>query len=68
MTCKHDAPCKNVETEVFGDWHSLQDPIGGVLDNEYSEVDTSGKPSELLCVNFVSCRLLYALELTVCFE
>ena len=68
MTCKHDAPCKNVEAKVFGDWHSLQDPVGRVFDNEYSEVNASGEPSKLSCVNFASCRLLYTLELTVCFE
>jgi len=47
MAGKYGTPCKNVESEVFGDWYSLENPVGWVFDDQYGEVDTGGEPSKL---------------------
>lgn len=33
-------PEQNVASKVFGNGHTLDDPVGGVFDNEHSEVNT----------------------------
>ena len=35
-------PGQNVVTKVLGDWHTLNDPVGRVFDDEYSKVNTGG--------------------------
>jgi hypothetical protein len=30
---EYGAPCQNVESKVFGNWHSLQNPVGWVFDD-----------------------------------
>jgi hypothetical protein len=44
---KYGTPCEDVETKVFGDWYSLENPIGWVFDDKHSEVDTGGEPPKL---------------------
>jgi hypothetical protein len=45
---KYGTPCEDVETKVFGDWYSLENPIGWVFDDKHSEVDTGGEPPKSL--------------------
>jgi hypothetical protein len=47
VAAKYDTPADDVGSKVFGDWYSLENPVGWVFDDKHSEVDTGGEPSKL---------------------
>lgn len=48
MTTKNRSPKNNVDTKVLRNWHPLDDPVGRVLDNQNSNVNTRRQPRVLL--------------------
>jgi hypothetical protein len=51
VATKYGTPCEDVGSKIFGDGYALNDVVRGIFDHEHSEVDTGGKPSELLQVS-----------------
>lgn len=44
VKCQGDSPEDDVGGEVLCDRHSLDDPVGRVFDEQYSDVNTGGQP------------------------
>jgi hypothetical protein len=51
MESECSAPKDNGTSEVFGNGETLNEAIGGVFNNENSDVDTCGQPRELSLVS-----------------
>jgi hypothetical protein len=47
MECKDCTPKDDVDTQVFGNRYSLDDPVGGVLHDENGNIDTRCQPRVL---------------------
>jgi hypothetical protein len=47
MAGKYGTPCENIESEILGNWYSLENPVGWIFDDQYSKVDTGGEPPKL---------------------
>jgi hypothetical protein len=48
VKCEDDTPKDDVGREIFGNGYALDDPVGRILDKQYSNVDTGRQPGELL--------------------
>lgn len=59
MTCENNTPTNDVYTEILCNWHSLNDPVGRVFDNQHGDVDTCCEPGVLLLF-----RLLVGIKVT----
>lgn len=44
MAHERHAPKHDVDGKIFRNGHSLNDPVGRILDNQYSDIDTSRQP------------------------
>lgn len=51
---KCHSPEDNVNPEIFGDGYALDDPIGRIFDNQYSDVDACCQPRVLSYVVSIS--------------
>lgn len=51
MAAKHCAPCQDVETQILSDRYALENPIGGVLDDQHGKINTCREPAELVVVS-----------------
>lgn len=47
MECQNHTPQADVDAQVLAEWDSLDDPVGGIFDDKYSDVNTRGQPGVL---------------------
>jgi hypothetical protein len=47
MECEDDTPKDDICREIFGNGNALDDPVGRILDEQHSDVNTGRQPRKL---------------------